>query len=117
MKREGKMDPEDEFAHNLAQLWTQVVKPVLDALAITVSDTCLVIPIFTTYYRLQEKQTFLVSGGVRQVLLLFSQSMLLACMERTMPLAQNCPILLFLPIRPRWLRSSKAFVPLLRSRS
>jgi hypothetical protein len=53
MKREGKMDPEDEFAHNLAQLWTQVVKPVLDALAITVSDSCLVILILTTYYRLQ----------------------------------------------------------------
>jgi hypothetical protein len=39
MKREGQMNPEDEFALNLAQLWTQVVKPVLDALAITVSNS------------------------------------------------------------------------------
>jgi hypothetical protein len=93
MKREGQMNPEDEFAHNLSQLWKKVVKPVLDALAITVSHTYLVLLIFTTYYRHQEKQTFLVSGGVRQALLLFSQSMLQACMERTMPLAQNCPIL------------------------
>ncbi|KAJ7889711.1 CHAT domain-containing protein [Mycena leptocephala] len=34
MKHEGQIDPEDEFANNLAQLWKGVVKPVLDALAI-----------------------------------------------------------------------------------
>jgi hypothetical protein len=39
MKREGQMDPEDEFGLNLSQLWKQVVKPVLDALAITVSNS------------------------------------------------------------------------------
>ncbi|KAJ7835224.1 CHAT domain-containing protein [Mycena leptocephala] len=39
MTREGQVNPEDEFAHNLSQLWKGVVKPVLDALAITVSDS------------------------------------------------------------------------------
>ncbi|KAF7335070.1 hypothetical protein MVEN_02257500 [Mycena venus] len=33
--REGQMNPEDELAQNLSQLWKQVVKPVLDELAIT----------------------------------------------------------------------------------
>ncbi|KAJ7120017.1 CHAT domain-containing protein [Mycena epipterygia] len=39
MTREGQMNPEDEFAHNLSQLWKKIVKPVLNALAITVSDS------------------------------------------------------------------------------
>jgi hypothetical protein len=39
MTREGQMNPEDEFAHNLSQLWKEIVKPVLDALAITVSGS------------------------------------------------------------------------------
>jgi hypothetical protein len=39
MTREGQKNPEDAFALNLSQLWNQVVKPVLDALAITVSDS------------------------------------------------------------------------------
>ncbi|KAJ7835221.1 CHAT domain-containing protein, partial [Mycena leptocephala] len=38
MTREGQMNPEDEFAHNLSQLWKKVVKPVLGALAITVTE-------------------------------------------------------------------------------
>ncbi|KAJ7928232.1 CHAT domain-containing protein [Mycena leptocephala] len=35
MTREGQIDPEDEFANNLSQLWKEVVKPVLNALGIT----------------------------------------------------------------------------------
>jgi hypothetical protein len=38
MRQEGQIDPEDEFANNLAQLWKEVAKPVLHALGITVSN-------------------------------------------------------------------------------
>ncbi|KAJ6564551.1 CHAT domain-containing protein [Mycena capillaripes] len=34
---EGQIDPEDEFANNLSQLWKEVIKPVLNALAMTTS--------------------------------------------------------------------------------
>ncbi|KAJ7922210.1 CHAT domain-containing protein [Mycena leptocephala] len=37
--REGQMNPRDEFEHILSQLWKEIAKPVLDALAITVSDS------------------------------------------------------------------------------
>lgn len=35
--REGALSPDDEFRHLLSELWSHVVKPILDALAITVS--------------------------------------------------------------------------------
>jgi tetratricopeptide (TPR) repeat protein len=36
-KREGQMNPEEEFAQHLSELWTGIVKPVLEALAMVVS--------------------------------------------------------------------------------
>jgi hypothetical protein len=46
--REGQLQPEDEFANILSELWIGVVKPVLDGLAITVSDF---IPVNTYHFR------------------------------------------------------------------
>jgi hypothetical protein len=37
MNREGQMNPEEEFAQHLSELWTGIVKPVLEGLAIVVS--------------------------------------------------------------------------------
>ncbi|KAJ7679789.1 hypothetical protein B0H14DRAFT_2604238 [Mycena olivaceomarginata] len=34
-KREGQVAPETQFAHIISELWVHIVKPVLDALAIT----------------------------------------------------------------------------------
>jgi tetratricopeptide (TPR) repeat protein len=40
-RREEEQDPEEEFANHLSELWFRVVKPVLEGLAIKVSDCIL----------------------------------------------------------------------------
>jgi hypothetical protein len=38
-KREGKMSPEDEFAHILSELWNRVAKPILEGIGYKVRST------------------------------------------------------------------------------